>query len=459
MRRQRPGKISLFGPFGMANLGNDATLLAALSRLRTLFPDCQFCCICSFPDNVGATHRIEAVPHTLRRVRIWDRSVRLDKRVLLAMVGLGEELGEYVRAWRVLESTDAFIVPGTGLLTDVFGLSGWGPYGLFKWTLVAKLRRCKVMFVSVGAGPIYSGWGRVLSRYALSLADYRSYRDATSKTILEGLGVRATRDRVYPDLVFGLSSPSRASTSRRNNSRPIVGVGLMEYAGKYSVSSPTGDTYARYTDALGVFVGWLVDQNYDVRLLLGDSDTGAVDDLWAVLRNRLGDHNFRELTDERVKYVPTPSARDLVAQLDATDLVVATRFHNILTGLLLGKPVIALSFHHKCSSLMDQMGLSAYCHDIHDMNAKRLARQFEELVRNAGNIRGAVTEQVAQCRRALDEQDVLLLQHLGSRAPNPRSTAQTRDLTGRTLELARLAPVGTSPSLASEMSEPPEAST
>ena len=52
------------------------------------------------------------------------------------------------------------IVPGTGLLTDADGLFGWGPYSLFKWSLIAKVCRCKLLLVSVGAGPIYGILGR-----------------------------------------------------------------------------------------------------------------------------------------------------------------------------------------------------------------------------------------------------------------------------------------------------------
>ena len=52
------------------------------------------------------------------------------------------------------ESTDMLIIPGTGLLTDAYGLSAWGPYNVFKWSLVAKFRGCKVLFVSVGVGPL-----------------------------------------------------------------------------------------------------------------------------------------------------------------------------------------------------------------------------------------------------------------------------------------------------------------
>ena len=109
-----------------------------------------------------AAHGIEAVPHTVRSVRIWDRQVPLGRRLRMAFLGLSEEVREYIRAWRTLEGTDMFVIPGTGLLTDAFGLSGWGPYGVLKWSLVARLRGCRVMFVSVGAGPVRSAPGRFL---------------------------------------------------------------------------------------------------------------------------------------------------------------------------------------------------------------------------------------------------------------------------------------------------------
>ena len=94
---------------------------------------------------------------------------------------------------------------------------------LLKWSLIARLRGCRVMFVSVGAGPVGSAPGRFFVKLALSLADYRSYRDVPSREVVEGIGVRAKDDRIYPDLVFGLSLPfatdgggSRGTTRRRS---------------------------------------------------------------------------------------------------------------------------------------------------------------------------------------------------------------------------------------------------
>jgi polysaccharide pyruvyl transferase WcaK-like protein len=330
----------------------------------------------------------------------------LGKRLRTAFPGLGEEIREYIRAWRTLKGTDLFIVPGTGLLTDAWGVSGWGPYGLLKWSLMARLRGCRVMFVSVGAGPVHSRLGRFFLKCALSLAEYRSYRDAPSRAVVEGLGVRTRDDRIYPDLVFGLSSRLPATAAHREG-RPVVGLGLMEYSGKYSVATPMRDTYERYLESLAAIVGWWLHHEYDVRLLLGDADAFVIDDLRAVLRERLASD-----VDERVTDHPIGSVDELLSQLNATDLVVATRFHNVLMSLLLSKPVIAISFHHKCSSLMSEMGLSEYCHDINQMNADILIEQFQALVRNSDDAKRMIVQRVDEARQALDEQYQLLFRDL-----------------------------------------------
>lgn len=410
MRRQRPKKISLFGHFGSANLGNEATLLAMVSRLRVVFPDCELCCICTGPERVVAAHAIEGVPHTVRSRRIWDRRLSLPKRLQMLFLGLGEEVGEYTRAWRILRGTDMFVVPGTGLLTDAFELSGWGPYGLFKWTLVARLRRCKVMFISVGAGPVETLEGRLLVKLSLAFADYRSYRDAPSKEVVESLGVRASGDRIYPDLVFALPSPMACAPTIARDRRPTVALGLMAYSPTYSMGDAVDDTYERYVRSLAELADWLLDHEYDIELLVGDAavDTTTIADLKAALRQ-----STRHV-DERVVHHSTATPDELLSRLVAVDYVIATRFHNVLMSLLGRRPVVAISFHHKCSSLMSEMGLSNYCIDINEINPDRLIAKFEALVQESDELRCAIRQRVERLRAALDEQyELLFREELG----------------------------------------------
>jgi polysaccharide pyruvyl transferase WcaK-like protein len=399
----KPLKVSFFGHFGTPNPGNESTLLAIVSRLRALYPDSEFRCICTNPEAVVATEGIEAIAITTR-ARIWDRDVPMARRVRMAFVGVGAELLQYGRAFRKLEGTDMLIVPGTGLVTDAFGLAYWGPYSQFKWVLMAKLRRSRVLFVSIGAGPIDRTLGRVLVKATLSLADYRSYRDDASRDYLRGIGFRATRDRVYPDLVFSLPEALLLRDhARSEGTRRVVGLGLMVYYGKYSAAHPRPETYTAYLESLAVFATWLLEHDYDIRLLLGDGDTIVIEEFRSVLQSRLGSHD-----EERIIEQPIASVQDVLAELAATDVVVATRFHNVLLAMLLNKPVIAISFHHKCSSLMRQMKLSEYCHEIHHMDADRLIGQFRRLEQNREAVKRTIDQGVDEVRAALDEQYDLL---------------------------------------------------
>jgi polysaccharide pyruvyl transferase WcaK-like protein len=315
--------------------------------------------------------------------------------------GIAQELRDYARAFVGLRGTDVFIVPGTGLLTDAFGLADWGPFNLFKWTLMAKLRRCRIMLVSVGAGPIDTWLGRTLVTWTLSLADYTSCRDAESSRCLETIGSPTKGANVYPDLVFGLPEDLIPSPRGNSNHRRVVGLGLMfmPQSENYSFDTVTQATYESYLESLVAFVEWLLAHNYDIRLLLGDNDYAVIQDFESLLRQRLEGYE-----EERVIAQPTLSVDEILMQLSATDVVVATRFHNLLLALWLKKPAIAISFHHKCTSLMAAMELMEYCIDIRDLSGPDLITQFQALESDSLTVTSAISKRVDEYRAALDEQ-------------------------------------------------------
>ena len=301
------------------------------------------------------------------------------------------------------------IVPGTGLLTDAYGLLGWGPYNVLKWSLMAKVCHCKLLFVSVGAGPIYGALGKWFVKSALSLADFRSYRDNSTMQYLKGIGFRADNDRIYPDLAFSLPEAAIPEAEipyqdTKKSRRPVVGLGLMEYAGKYSVSRPSNEIYIAYLDNLVRLVTWLLAHEYDVRLLSGDlGDTRARKKFRDLLRGSLSVRDEIHIIDE-----PIVSVENLLSQIAATDIVVATRFHNVLFALLCSKPVISISFHHKSASLMKAMGLSEYSLDINDLKSDTLIKKLCDLETNASKLKPLIREKAEEFRKTLDEQYKLI---------------------------------------------------
>lgn len=397
-------KICFFGHFGSPNFGNEITLQAMLYHVRRLLPETEVACVCTGPDALAATQKIETVPIRrtfIKREKRRSRLARLLTRVLLCVPS---ELYRWLEAFKTLKGSGMLIIPGTGLLTDAYGLLSWGPYNLFKWSVMARMCRCKVFFVSVGAGPVYSVLGKYFVKSALSLADFRSYRDNASLNYLKKIGFSTNSDRIYPDLVFSFPEAMLPHDSHERTKRCTVGLGLMPYAGKYSSATAGDGIYREYLKNLVAFARWLLTHDYDIRLLVGDlGDGAALEQFKSLLKASWGAYDGKRIINQ-----PALSVEELLPQIAATDIVVATRFHNIVLALLLNRPVISISFHHKCASLMEEMGLTEYCHDINQMNAERLIEQFQDVENNADRLKPAIRQKVEQSRKALGEQYSLI---------------------------------------------------
>jgi polysaccharide pyruvyl transferase WcaK-like protein len=134
--------------------------------------------------------------------------------------------------------------------------------------------------------------------------------------------------------------------------------------------------------------------------LIGEiSDRSVAQEFKDLLKERLSIYDEERIIDE-----PVSTVDQLLSQLAETDIVVATRFHNVLFALILDKPVISISFHDKCVSLLDQMGLSEYLHDINYMDAERMIEQFLDIEKNVHKLKCVIKQKTESFRGALTEQ-------------------------------------------------------
>lgn len=405
----KPKTVTFFGNFGTHNLGNECTLEAIVQNARRYLPAATLQCVCSDPEETTKAHGIAAFPMSYRYsrgrlARRWrgdaNPLLRLVRRLLLR---IPLEVVEWIKAYRTLRGTDMLVMTGTGMLGD-FGI---GPfdlhYEILKWSVVAKLRRCRLLFVSVGAGPLAHPLSRWLVKSALSLADYRSYRDVFSRQYLVDIGFNASKDRVYPDLAFSLGTPDSPvfPDRHRNGGGRIVGLGLMEYYGQHQGPVEGERIYRRYIERMARFAAWLLEQRYSVLLLIGDAsyDRRVKQDLLSLLKE-----NGAPSDPNRISAPTLSSPEQLYAQLAETDMVVATRFHNVLLGLMLNRPVIALSYHEKVRSLMAGVGAADYCQDAADLDVPRLIEQVKTLQETAEAFSARMRGTTSKYREALDEQ-------------------------------------------------------
>jgi polysaccharide pyruvyl transferase WcaK-like protein len=344
----------------------------------------------------------------------------------LARLSPARKLLRRLPAVKTVRRLDALIVPGTGILDD-FSERFWGmPAALFGWCLAARLSGVRIAFVSVGAGPITHPLSRRLMKGAARLAHYRSYRDDQSRDFMQSIGFDTRDDAVYPDIAFRLPAPPAAAPAAPPQAQgPLtVGLGLMTYLGWRGNWARGATVYGSYVPKIARFALWLLDRGHRVRLLMGDAvDRKAVDDvLQAIAAERPG------YPRERVVAEPSDTLHEVMRQMAETDVVVGTRFHNVVCALKLGKPMISIGYARKNDVLMADMGLGDFCQHVESLDVDLLIEQLTRLVANRFAYEQRMRERLGEYAWRLCRQEQVLLEVV-LRAGNGSRAAAVKDRT------------------------------
>jgi polysaccharide pyruvyl transferase WcaK-like protein len=383
-------RVGLFGLLGSGNMGNDASLESVLRYLRTSHPDAVVDAMCMGWEQVRARYGIDTIP------LLWYQ--RYQERAHGVPAGGLKALGKAVDAFRTaawVRRHDVVIVPGMGVLEATLPLHPWGvPYTMFLLSASGRLFGTKVALVGVGANHISQPMTRWLFIRAARLAFFRSYRDAQSRDALREQGVDTSRDPVHPDLVFSLPfSPAAGDPS-------TVGVGLMAYYGTNDDRKRADEIYASYIANMESFIRWLLDQGRRVRLFYGDAaDEPAVAQVLADLGGYRSDSAPPRLAAERVT-----SYAELMQAMAPVGAVVATRYHNVICALKLGKPTISIGYAKKNVVLMKDMGLPEFCQYAHSLDVAKLIEQFTRLERDADQLRAVIQKGNAENAQLVADQ-------------------------------------------------------
>jgi polysaccharide pyruvyl transferase WcaK-like protein len=399
-----PGIVGLFGLFGIGNIGNDGSLEAMVRCLRRITPDERLVCICGEPAVVGRAFGLDAIPiYSRPRALIGGRvgafAARAAGRATL-----------WVHAARHLRQMKVLIVPGMGVLDD-FAVSplGW-PHDILSWCLLGRLMGVKIIFASIGAGPIRHPLSRFFMKAAARAAHYRSYRDMLSKTFMESIGFDTRNDPIYPDLAFALPAPTQVRRQQSADEPLVIGVGVMTYHGWRNHRGRGANIYASYLEKMTSFVVWLLGRGHLVRLLMGDEvDRRVANDVLRAVRSRRPD-----CAEDAIVFAPAYTLHDVMRQMADTDLVVATRYHNVVCALRIGKPTISIGYAKKNDVLLAEVGLGDYCQQVEDLDVDVLKKQTEQMIANRHAVEARVREAAVRFESKLREQEERLASLIGS---------------------------------------------
>ena len=147
-RGSRRARVGLFGMFGSGNLGNNASMEAALRYLREAHPDAVVDVKCGGPEDIRARYNVPATPFLYYK----GNATGLAGSALKALI----KVADSVRLVAWVRRHEAVIIPGMGVFEGCLQAPPWGePLRLLLVSVSGRLFGTKVAYISVGADVVH----------------------------------------------------------------------------------------------------------------------------------------------------------------------------------------------------------------------------------------------------------------------------------------------------------------
>ena len=380
--------IGVFGHYGNDNLGDEAIITAMFQNLKLRFPNATFYGLSINPNDTSERYNINAYPirqhcgqivskpnkdekkiaiekskntsdnklksvsnikRIIKRIPLVSFIFKVGSHFLYLISELLNEIMFLVQSYRNMRKLDALLITGSNQFMDHFG-GPWGfPYTLFKWSLLARLARKKVFFISIGANPIEHNLSKYFIKLAIMLSCYTSFRDDASQTIIKSLGYHG-ETFVYPDVAHSLDYPvpiQNEAADINKERKSVVGINPMPLYDSRYWCVHDDEKYKIYVNKLVEFCSWLIEQDHPIFFFATQpKDKNVINDVLAELDVKEKNVNL----DGIVKNCQT--VNELMDVMASADIAVTTRFHGTLLALHSERPVLGVCYYRKTDDLI-----------------------------------------------------------------------------------------------------------
>ena len=361
-------RVAFYGYLGSGNIGNDATLESVVGWLNSNHPQVEVSCISIAPAGVSARYGIPSMPMTWHSPNESDKGVaRTFRRLLGRFLDIG-------RSYALAGSVDAVIVPGMGVLEESLRVRPWGlPFGLFLMAAACRLRGRPFVLLDVGAERAANPITRRLYVASVRLAAHVSYRDHWSAAEMARAGAREP-EAVAPDLAF-----AHPASMLANPEPGRIVVGVMAYYGRGDDPRRGLDIRRKYVSTLAEALAQLVKAGDQVVLVPGDRvDVDVAGDVRAAILS-----TDPALPDDAVSIRDFDDFTELTEEMAHAEVVIASRFHNLICALRLARPTVSVGYAIKNRNLMKALGVDGFCQDIMQLDSNQLLGQVRAARENS----------------------------------------------------------------------------
>jgi teichuronic acid biosynthesis glycosyltransferase TuaH len=369
-------KVLISGYYGFKNIGDEAILTCILQDLQEQFPDFKSTIVSEDPMYTEALHKTKAVYRN-----------------------------DFPSITKEIDDADLVILGGGGLFQDhdrmrIYHLFQRGidsPSRYLIVPLIAKMMNKRLAYYAHGVGPLFSKEAIDIVKFAYTLPDIITVRDAYSFHLLSSLGIETDKLYLTADPVFRIDSSSSP------NIKKILGHHL-----------PTGKNFAvinvrpwthspglerRYISSLKNFINDFVQFYPNLHFLLVPFHISDLEILQSIYSESSSHCSI--LTSEC-----TPN--DIAGIISKSKLVIAMRYHALIMAAVFRVPMIAINYDYKVAALINELGLEKYSLNLEAVRAELLILKTKELLKDKNDIRRKLVSKIEN-KKELSEKNGKLI--------------------------------------------------
>ncbi|MHC4640593.1 MAG: polysaccharide pyruvyl transferase family protein [Planctomycetota bacterium] len=374
LRRKKGDCITLYGYYGasdkspMRNLGDNAILLSMLHSISTI-----------------DSHKL---------IYVFDKEGRYSS--FGEEYHIGNKGKGSLRKWLpIISRTRVFVMGGGGLQQAYHGIGTtlfFLRLNLFFW-----LAGRKIMWYSVGVGPLSTRLSRLFTLIAAKLAHIITVRDEQSKKLLVKIGIPGRKIHITADPAFALKTLERHPRRTKNHKSIEIGLSIIPF---YEASGANVQRDTKTIKEYRLFIQELVSRGVSVSLLAFENTQDKAI-FYDILKGIDSSHNVKVLG-------LGISVNEMLKHYARLDYVIGMRFHSLVLGCITGIPTGAVIYHPKVRALVKEFGLQKYSCELEEVTSDKLRQILDRLEADQGAILKKMPELVRRKRALLDFNKELL---------------------------------------------------
>lgn len=374
--RMSKKKICITGGwYSSQNTGDQAILITITDLLKKRIPDAQFTVFSSKPEFIKQKYGFQSFSH---------------RRQLL------KEL------WSLMTADLLVMGGGTPFYDDLLHMLHYS-FLIF----IAKVFNTRTMIYATSSRKLKTKYGRILTRYIFNNVDQITIREKETITEIKKLGIKKPFHlTVDPALTLPLAPPKVMDEILHKESlndlkRPLIGICLRPmltdafHIHHYQLFSKEEiehfkRTLVRISDYLTT-IGTVV--FVPMHTVAPDDDREFAHEIIGRMQNS------SEVKSIENSYSPQEN-KGILSKLD---LVLGVRLHALILASSANVPVIAISYGHKTSGLMELLGLKNFSFNIGQLNYDDFKKQIDFFWSNKDRIREELKRQMISLKKEAEK--------------------------------------------------------